>query len=286
MNSLLAMSDAPTSTIAAALAQVGVRTQSVTLLSLLGVGKGRRLAYRVDAEDGRRFKVREFESETVAREVQMLRDGLEDAFAPVIERCGCVLLEEWIDGVALTLADANRLAEQAGAVLGRLHSVRLPSGAPEVMSTSLWRSGADDDVEMLATAGAITADEAIRAAGLLREQDPRSARAAIVHLDFCAENLVVDVLGKLRIIDNEQLAVEPAGIDLGRTFHRWPMSDLVWREFLRGYRSAGTSEPDATGFWRLVATVLGARVFLQRRPERLDDTIRLLRSLLVTRGGT
>ena len=77
-----------------------------------------------------------------------------------------------------------------------------------------------------------------------------------------------------------QIAIEPAGFDLGRTFQRWPMSPAAWRRFHDGYRSARASEPGAGAFWRYAAALVGARVYLQRGSPQLAPTIALLRRLL------
>jgi hypothetical protein len=58
------------------------------------------------------------------------------------------------------------------------------------------------------------------------------------------------------------------------------MAEEPWRRFRRGYRSSAPTGPEATGFWQLVATLLGARIFLDRAPARCDDSLALLRRLL------
>ena len=54
---------------------------------------------------------------------------------------------------------------------------------------------------------------------------------------FRTENMLIDPRGRLRIIDNEWFAIDPAGLDLGRSFTRWPMSQGAWGRFRRAYRS-------------------------------------------------
>ncbi len=269
---------APTAAIAAALAQHGMRPRRCAILSPLGDRKGRRLAYRVDSENGQTIKVREFESAAVASSIFELRAGLEHAFARAVARYGSVIIEEWIDGVPLTANDEDRLLEEAGALLGRLHSCR-PNGIPASLSTATWRRGAESDLAMLARAGQLApADTAALRAGIERH-DPRLAPAAVIHLDFCAENMLIDRCAELRVIDNEQLAIEPAGLDLGRTFERWAIAAAGWNRFYKGYLSAAPRAPGATGFWRIVAALVGARVLLQRDVQRLPSSLALLQRL-------
>ena len=265
---------------AALLAAVGVRPRQVVLLSPLGLAKGRRLAYRVEAEDGSLVKLRVFESEVSARENEALRAGLERAFAPVRARSGRILLEHWIDGAPLSESAAQERAAEAGALLGRLHARPLPASCDPVTTTAMRRRAAESDLDVLQAEGALTPAEARRVRGELADHDPGRARLAIVHLDFCAENMIVDAGGVLHLVDNEQIAIEPAGYDFGRTFQRWPMSRSAWRGFCDGYRSAGTPEPGADAFWRYVAALVGARVYLQRGSPQLAASLALLRRLL------
>jgi len=272
------MTPAPTQEIEDAVAHHGLRPRRILLVSPLLERKGRRLAYRVDNEDGQTFKLRQFESADVARSIVELRAGLEEAFAPALARYGSVVVEEWVDGVMLTDLDADEWAAEAGALLGRLHAQRLSSDAPSTVSTRKWRDGAESDLEMLGTADQLAPDEVARLGVQLRQGDPLDTPATLIHLDFCAENLLIDLRGRLRVIDNEQLAIEPAGLDLGRTFHRWPMPGSTWTRFRRGYLSSAPGEPGATGFWRIVAALVGARVFFQRdSPARLEASLALLR---------
>jgi len=267
-----------------ALDQHGLRPRRIELVSPLRDRKGIRFAYRVDTDDGHSVKLRHFGSEEYARRHFELRAGLEATFAPALARYGPVLIEEWVGGAPLTELDAIGWAEEAGAVLGRLHARQLGPDVPSMISTRKWSDGAESDLEILATAGKLEPGEAARLRAEIRQRDPLVARAALIHLDFCAENMLIDLRGKLRVIDNELLAINPAGLDLGRTFHRWPMPEGAWTCFFRGYRSSAPSEPEPTGFWRIAAALTGTRVFLQRSPERLDASLALLRRFAEGKG--
>jgi Ser/Thr protein kinase RdoA (MazF antagonist) len=221
--------------------------------------------------------VRHFSTCEDARRHFELRAGLEAAFAPALARHGSVLIEEWVEGLPLTELDGDRRAEEAGALLGRLHGRQLGLDVPSRISTRKWSDGAESDLEILTTARTLTFAEAAGLRAEIRRRDPGEARAALIHLDFCAENMLIDRRGKLRVIDNELLSINPAVLDLGRTFHRWPMSERAWIRFFEGYRSSFPSEPEPTGFWRIAAALTGTRVFLQRSPQRVDESVALLR---------
>lgn len=240
---------------------------------------GGRLAYRAQAQDGRVVKARHLTSREEAARLCALRAGLEPAFAPILARYGAVLVEEWVDGRQLpTDEGAEARAEEAGALLGALHVTPLPADAPSRLPTASWRERAAADLGTLGAAGCLTRHQVARLGGELVRHDPGSARAALIHRDFCAENMVVDGDGRLRIIDNEWLMIGPGEFDLERTQHRWPMSEDAWARFRHGHSSVAP-EPEALGFWTVVATLFGARVFLQADPRRLEPLVVALRTL-------
>jgi aminoglycoside phosphotransferase (APT) family kinase protein len=210
--------------IAAALAHFAITPRRVVLISPLRERKGSRYSYRVDAQDGRVVKLRQLNSSERARRLLQLRTGLEAAFAPALAHHGRVLLEEWIDGAALSDADAAARAEEAGALLGRLHATALDSAAHTTRSTSERSAEALSNLEILYAAGQLAPSVAAALRAEIARRDPGTARAVLIHLDFCAENMLIDTRGRLRVIDNELLMIAPAGFDLGRTFDRWPMS--------------------------------------------------------------
>jgi hypothetical protein len=260
-----------------ALAQHGLRPRRVVLISPLKERKGIRFAYRVDLEDGRTVKARHFGSEEGARRLFELGAGLGAAFARPLAQYGPVLVEEWIEGTSLGDCEAAAWAEDAGILLGRLHTTPLGAEVPPTSSTQKWREAAESDLALISLAGKLSAGDVASLQSEIARRDPEVARVVLIHKDFCAENMLIDARGRLRIIDNEQLEIAPAAFDLGRTFHRWPMSDETWTRFLRGYRSSALMEPEAIAFWRIVASLETSRVFLQRFPERLDASLGLLR---------
>lgn len=266
------------------LARHGIRPLRVELVSTLGERKGRRWAYRVDAEDGRVVKARLFENEGEARLVADLRAGIDEAFAPVVARDGAILIEEWIEGDDLNQRDPERWTEEAGALLGRLHSTPLPEGTPSMLDTRRWREAAEADLVLLESVGRLGGREIAALGDEIARRDPGTARAAVTHLDFCADNMLLDRSGRLRIIDNELVKIAPPAFDLGRTFDLWPMSDPAWARLRRGYESVATAWPEACGFWRVVTALLSARIFLHRSPERFEAALARLHRFVAAEG--
>jgi Ser/Thr protein kinase RdoA (MazF antagonist) len=260
-----------------ALHQLGVTPLRIVLVSPLKQNKGPRCAYRVETDDGRTLKARQVDTPDEARRLVELRAGLEKAFAPALARYDCVLLEEWIEGTPLTALESEARAEEAGALLGRLHARPLDADVPAMLPTRKWIERAMSDLKILGGGGKLapSAGAALRAEIVRR--DPGAARAAVVHQDFCAENMLIDAGGHLRVIDNERLAIAPAGFDVGRTFDRWPMSAAAWARFRRGYRSAAPADIQSISFWKILAALMGARVRFQRSPARLEAALAVLR---------
>jgi Ser/Thr protein kinase RdoA (MazF antagonist) len=263
--------------IADALRGLRVGARRIELVSPLRERKGIRFAFRVDTDDDRTVKLRHFGTAAAARSHLELRADLEDAFAPAFALWGAVVFEEWIDGTELTDLDPEIRCHEAGALLGRLHGVPLGPGVAATCETRRSRAAAESDLAILDRAACLSSAESAALRRLLERYDPGTARVALIHKDFCAENMLVDRSGRLRVIDNEQIEIAPADFDLGRTFHRWPMSEQGWARFVDGYRSSAPADPGAIGFWRIAATLVGARVFLERIPERLDASLALLR---------
>jgi Ser/Thr protein kinase RdoA (MazF antagonist) len=261
------------SEVEAALVTLGLHATSVDLVSPLGPRKGTRFAYRVATADGLTVKARHLGTSQDADRLRALRRDLEPAFAAVLDRSGAVLVEEWVAGTSLCELDATPWFEPAGALLGRLHATQPVAGAT---STRSWTEAACSDLALLEDAEELTATEASLLRDRLHATDPGTARLGLIHKDFCADNIVIDRAGALRVIDNELLDLDPIGFDLGRTFHLWPMDDDAWRAFHRGYQSAAPPAPDATVYWRIVAALVGGRVFLTRSRIRLEETVDLL----------
>lgn len=265
--------------VTAALERHGFRVERLLPISAFGAEKRGRHAFRADCADGAAVKARYLAEPEVAVRLGELREGLDPAFAPVIGRDGATLIEEWVDGRDLAAEEAGERAAEAGAILGALHARPLPDGDARRPSTE-WLATARSDLALLVGGDEVAETAAAALEARLADADPGSFAAALIHRDFCPENLIVDRDGDLRVIDNEWFMVGPPGIDLGRTHHRWPapVPPAVWGRFLDGYRTAAP-EPPALEFWFIAATLWGARVYMQHKPARLDP-LRLLLSEL------
>jgi len=254
----------------------GLSPRCLDVVSPLGRAKGVRLAWRVELADGRTLKLRHFGTSQDAQRHLEIRTLLEPAFAPAIAEWDGFVVEQWIDGEPLGDDDGERRAEEAGALLARLHQTALAPDVAADVDTAPWVARANADLERLVSGDALAEGDARRLRVEIDRRAPRFARAALVHLDFCAENMLIDRHGRLRVIDNELVAVRPAALDLGRTFHRWPMPRDLWAGFFASYRRASKEAPEPTGFWKIAAALTGARVYLERRAA-LEPTLALLR---------
>jgi hypothetical protein len=256
--------------IEAALTRHGLRARRIVELTPPGPIKRGRSTVRIELEDGRTIKARLLESDEAARRLDELCAGLEPAFARAIGHAGPVLLEEWIEGVPL--ADPDAWIEAAAALLGRLHATPI-AAAPARIASRRWREEGHGDLADLEAAALLAPEDRKRLAAILDDRDPGDAPLVLAHRDFCAENMIVDGAGALRVIDNEWLSPQPAGLDLARTACRWPMSETAWRRFLAAYRAAAPADPGPLAFWEVSALAWTARVRLRLGPERTASAL-------------
>jgi Ser/Thr protein kinase RdoA (MazF antagonist) len=247
--------------------RLGHRIREIVALKPIEPRKRGRSAHRVELEGGGRIKARVLESDAAVQELLRMREGLEPAFVPALAGHGRVLLEAWVEGELLSEHEARSRIGDAGALLGRLHAATPPSAAPS-MSTAPRRRQAELGLQSLEEAEKLASREVAALRLSLERLDPGSSPVALVHRDFCAENMLIDDSGRLRVFDNELIELGPAGLDLGRSLHRWPMSVAEQRQFLAAYRSSAPRDPGPIAFWILVAVVWSARVRLDQPPER------------------
>jgi Ser/Thr protein kinase RdoA (MazF antagonist) len=242
-----------------------------------GRKRGRR-TLRVELADGTALKMRCLESVEEASRLADVRSRLPPAFAPVIARHGTMLLESWIDGEQLSASRAAARAEEMGALLGSLHATELPE-IPPPAATRGRRDRAVEQLATLAASGVIEVDlSQVLRAELLRT-DPGEAPQTMVHLDYCPENLVIDATGRLHVVDNEWIGIDAAGLDLGRTYARWPMTADVWERFLSGYLTTAPFDPRPLRFWMIIMAVAGVMIRRQRSVGELADPLARLRQL-------
>lgn len=270
--------------IRALLERRGLPFKAIVALSPPSYGKkAGRIAVRVDLSDGSTIKVRRLNGVEDASRLTDLRRRCDAAFAPVIAQDGPFLVETWIDGAELTEAEAAGRAEQLGAMLGRLHATTV--SAPHPIETRPRRERAVEQMNGLAAAGVMTAALRDALRDDLERTDPHEASPAVVHLDYCPENLVVARDGSLHAIDNEWIRVDAAGVDLGRTYSRWPVSADAWTRFLHGYSTTAPGQPARLKFWLIVMAAAGATIRLRRSPASCALPLARLRELGGTRQG-
>jgi aminoglycoside phosphotransferase (APT) family kinase protein len=203
--------------------------------------------------------------------------------SPVLARHARVTIEAWIEGRPLSELPRTSVRLAAAAdVLGRLHATRRV-GRRDLGGRAVTRPFADDlarRLEALHQEGAVTATESdviTRALGRLR---PPRARTGLTHNDFCAENIVEDVAGRLQVVDNGGLRPGFLDFDLARCWYRWPMPAPAWRTFLAAYRRrrATTAGCEHERFWRLAAIVRSAHFRVVRAsPDAALPLVRLRR---------
>jgi aminoglycoside phosphotransferase (APT) family kinase protein len=250
----------------------GMTGAEVELISPLGVRKGRRLSYRVETA-ARTIKLRLLDSLEAAEELERISADLDDAFVPIIRRHGRVTVEPWVVGAGLE-GEAAGAIEPAAAILARLHVGTRAVATGD--GNSPWLAAAESDLQSLIEAGLVEADLAARVRARLDDLHRDDAPACVIHRDFCPENMLIDSTGEIRVIDNEWLAVGPPALDLGRTFHRWPMDENGWVRFLAVYSDVA-GEPQDLGLWMLVAGLFAARVAVKLVPDQLDRALAMIR---------
>ena len=246
------------------LADHGLPCRNITRLSPAASGrKIGRSTFRVELVNGSSVKVRRFESAEEAARLADIRGRLNPSFAPVMTRCGAMLVEAWIEGEELTSVEAAARAEDVGALLGQLHATELPV-EPSRVTTRERSERADEQLDRLEESGLISAGTCKGLQLELLRTDPGETVQTMVHLDYCPENLVVDSTAGLHVIDNEWIRIGPPGQARGRTISRWPMSDEVWQRFLRGYFTTAPVDPGPLSFWMIVMAAAGAIIRLQK----------------------
>ncbi len=267
--------------VSAMLTRLGLSFTRVETLSAPAFGRKRqRRTLRVDLVDGSTIKVRQLESAHAATELSERRRQLPEAFAPVLACEGAVLLEAWIPGRTLTNREAELRADELGIILAGLHATGRAITSARI-DTAPRRAQAVAQLAQLIDAGAISAATGAALEGEMRDADPGTAPASLVHIDYCPENVVVDDDGRLHVIDNEWIAVEAAGLDLGRTWARWPVSDHAWARFVRGYVSASSFGAADRRFWMIVMAAASAALRLQSSAAELAVPLARLHQLAV-----
>ena len=103
-----------------------------------------------------------------------------------------------------------------------------------------------------------------------------------MHNDLCPENIVIDIGGSLRVVDNDSVKVQPKELDLARTRYRWPMTDAERQTFEDGYRLSDTldSYRQHFAYWTVVVLIGAAEFRLRHQLPDLEAPLRRLRETL------
>jgi Ser/Thr protein kinase RdoA (MazF antagonist) len=238
--------------------------------------------FRLELADGRTLKGRVLESEARAAEMQRLVALAGDGYAQVLARDGEAVLEEWVAGRPPAADDwTAALLRQAGALLGRLHALSAPPEAA-ARGTAFATAQLEERLAIAARHGALSPSVLRAARSATRAWRPMRAATGLVHVDFCAENLILAAPGRLACVDNATLTTGALDGDLARTWYRWPLDAAGRQAFLAGYeahRGAGGFLAHAA-FWALHALAISLAFRARLGAESLDQPRALLERLL------
>lgn len=283
------MSDSLDLEVTVALDRAGLRVKAFRRISTIRSPHAKRSVFRIELEAGRTIKARRVEDEATARRLFETRHELPDAFAPAFARYGAVLLEDWIHGEEVGSkppSDAHLV--EAGALLACLHATPTVAGcrAHETRSTAAWRNETGRKLQEIIAAGGLDEQYGPRIRGALDRLDPQQAMFGLVHADFCGENMVIDRVGRLRVVDNEWVRIDALGYDLAYTWYRWALPCRAWERFRSAYTTRiSCVEPFETlGFWSIVVLVQSAALRLQMDRARAHVPLDRLRGMAVERG--
>ncbi len=210
----------------------------VTRITTNPSSDSQRASFRLDFADGRTLKGRHLQSPEQAERLQEISNLLHDMpFVSVVSRRGSAVLEEWAEGSPLSQHPPSlRIIRQAGELLGELSTVEgdIDFG-PRIRDGRLRLDKLRDQYEKLLAYSALDRDTCKRLLVIARANCPHRLAAGLVHLDYSAENLIVDGHKHIHVIDNESMDFTPYDTDLGRTWYLWPMQHDEWTSFIGGY---------------------------------------------------
>jgi aminoglycoside phosphotransferase (APT) family kinase protein len=196
-----------------------------------------------------------------------------------------LLVTDWIEGTPLKREVDIRQIEQAADLLARIHTTPSHAGTnlPRYAANREQSEAVIRELEILVRAKQAEASWADALTHSLHRTLPAQSLHGIVHGDFCAENLVIDTEGELRIVDNEALRVDCLDSDLARVWVRWPMPEDTWRTFVGSYRKQRPDAAEGSGLlawqcrqliasasWRVERHLPGAGPLLDRLQSAAD----------------
>lgn len=241
--------------------------------------------FRLTFADGSVVKGRRCEHRRQAERIQELAAYLDPRHFPRIHRRhGCALLEEWVEGRPLAATTDDGVFERSGAILASLHSVGLPRDRRLSARSYIEASGPRviQGLARLVRLNAVSKEDGAAARELAMSSIPRDLVPALVHGDFCGDNMVVDANGRVHPIDNESVIVHVPEYDLARTWYRWPMSERQRAAYETGYGDSPAVARFRThfDFWAILVLVESALFRLRVAIGAPEIPLQRLRSLL------
>lgn len=214
-------------------------------------------SFVVEDRSGRRVKLRLGQRDQADRAAR-LTAALDDArLPPPLAVCGAASAWAWVEGPTLDNSPRGADLDLAAELLAWLHTqgvARLGRRAL-VRSTRRLAALAARQLDELVGAGVVGARLAQGLAALLRGLPP-TAPWAVVHGDFCGENLVRAAAHTIVSIDHEWLGWGFVDHDLARAWSRWPLGPASERRLLEHYARLRPLPPkDVMHAWRAVAVV-------------------------------
>jgi hypothetical protein len=251
----------------AALSDLGLHCERLEPLSPPSSGrKQQRHTWKATLAGGTIVKVRKLEDGGAVDALVAMRRILPAFFAPVVACHADLLVEAWIDGRTLSNDEANDRGFELGSLMGSWHR---QCRQPARVALEPRRDRALAHLDELARRGRIPGQVA---EALIR--DLRTATVdegtTIVHLDFCPENIVCDAQGRLHVIDNEWLRADAPGVDIGRSYARWPASEAGWARFLDGYRASSGLSSATARFWLIAMAAASAMIRIDQPAPRAE----------------
>jgi aminoglycoside phosphotransferase (APT) family kinase protein len=248
----------------ALVAGCGAEALEVQRVSRLAAPRHRGAAYRIRLADGRLLKGRELrDGATAERVAYVLRCAPHPAFPRLLAQRGVALLLEWIDGHLLAPdASGEGVVREAADFLAALHTTRVPAERPGPHGSDAPRAAVSRQtarsarhLEQLAQARVLDEGRSSAVGHLLEVLCPARFDVGFVHGDLCAENLVIDGGGRVRVVDNEAVDLGACDGDLARSLYRWPLSRCGAAALLDAYarRRSVDSFLAHFGYWALAA---------------------------------
>ena len=185
-------------------------------------------SFKLTLEDGRRFKLRRFNSAGDWSSVVLLAPLLNKlAFSRLVFAHGMAAIEQWVPGKPLAAGAVSQdQLTRAGEILGQVHGTELRSSVRPASPVDV-----DSYLEGIAAHLAALEEHCVLDSGAARKLREMASHArpdridtGLIHGDFCAENMVVTDREDIVVVDNESLRVGELDYDIARSWARWPMS--------------------------------------------------------------